>query len=734
MSEDAGVTVGDGTTAATYDPESGTVTVSGSGLSASLELSVEVRTDSGSYPQTKDARSVAIDDGVRVRHDDDLNTSVELCATDDCVDVTIVLHNRSADTVRVRELALVATAPATWEAGASIYENGIQDSSAVGTLPAGQSFEAESPRKIPLKDDRTRAPGADRTSNYLTAIAGPESAVAMGFLDHSRYFNRFDYWTTDDDGIVAIDAVCAAEGKPVAPGTRLASAPLRVDPSDRAVATALEGIAAETGDRMDARIPEEPPTGWCSWYRYFGDVTEPDVRENLDELDRWDVPVSLVQVDDGYQEAWGDWQLVNDDFDDLEALVTDVKARGFTPGLWLSPFVVFDDSRTYEQHPEWLVEYDDPEDTVWGIHGDQQRYGLDTTHPDAQQWLRDVFETVVDDWGFEYVKLDFMKTGAIPGTRYDDSVTRAEAYRRGLEIIRESVGEETKILGCGSPLGPDVGLVDAHRVGNDIARRWGIIDHDAISEHSGAGLRNSIRSVLNRQLFHRNWFVCDPDTQILGQNAEGDELTDVEKETFAAVVSLTGGSNIISDELVELGDWERDLFEATLPPVAGGRVPALGEEFFPDTVVCDRPADGGTAIASFNWDDGAATVGPDAVANAVPEDPLGWEPRRADVRESLDRRVPGHGCQVLHLARKRDRPFLVGTRSHLAGGADRVTAVEWADGTLSLEADAAFEYVVAVPDGWTTDDTTAPLGAYDSGSVVAVAGEAGETTITFDRD
>jgi len=39
--------------------------------------------------------------------------------------------------------------------------------------------------------------------------------------------------------------------------------------------------------------------------------------------------------------------------------------------------------------------------------------------------------TVVDDWGFTYLKLDFLFAAALPGERYDAEATRIEAYRRG---------------------------------------------------------------------------------------------------------------------------------------------------------------------------------------------------------------------------------------------------------------------------------------------------------------
>ena len=45
----------------------------------------------------------------------------------------------------------------------------------------------------------------------------------------------------------------------------------------------------------------------------------------------------------------------------------------------------------------------------------------------------------------------------------------APAYRSGIELIREAIGEDAYLLGCGAPLLPSSGLFDAMRVSPDTA-------------------------------------------------------------------------------------------------------------------------------------------------------------------------------------------------------------------------------------------------------------------------
>ena len=66
-----------------------------------------------------------------------------------------------------------------------------------------------------------------------------------------------------------------------------------------------QALRAWAGERA---VPLRPaPTVWCSWYHYFTGVTEADVIENLDAMARLDLPIDVVQLDDGYQTGIGDW-------------------------------------------------------------------------------------------------------------------------------------------------------------------------------------------------------------------------------------------------------------------------------------------------------------------------------------------------------------------------------------------------------------------------------------------
>ncbi|MDG5759067.1 alpha-galactosidase [Natronococcus sp. A-GB1] len=582
------------------------------------------------------------------------------------VALSVAITNEGRTTASLDRLIL--SLESAFGSNARIYRHGYQSWSPTATLPVGERFPAEDSDNAPMMLDPA-APSDRRTSSYLTGFVDEERALTMGFLEHDRFCTRFDI-VDDTDGVHEVTAVCPFEGASLEPGATLEAPTLWVDASR----DLREGLAALTdliGEEMDARVPKSVPTGWCSWYHYFTDVTEADVRENLEELREWGIPVDIVQLDDGYMEAFGDWRSIDEGFSDMVALADDVETAGYRPGLWLAPFYVERDATLYEDYPDWFVtEPGTADDGVGepvdgGFRAGSQLYGLDTTHPEVEEWLRETFATVVDDWGFSYLKLDFLFAAALPGERHDPDATRFEAYRRGLEIVDETVGDDVLVLGCGAPLAPSIGLVDAMRIGPDTDPVWETEDEAA----SQPALKNAVRNTLNRQVLHRRWWVNDPDCQLVRATSD---LTRAEREAFAALVATTGGVNVFSDRIAEIDAEGRRLLERSLPPVETGAVEGLERSEFPERVVCERPGDGAPTVTVFNWADAPRTITFDPaeyVTSAQDADSLVlWDGVRGErlPAEPLEWELPAHGTAVFAIVEDGSSP--VGDESTLTGG------------------------------------------------------------------
>ncbi|PRY46571.1 glycoside hydrolase family 36 protein [Umezawaea tangerina] len=316
----------------------------------------------------------------------------------------------------------------------------------------------------------------------------------------------------------------------------------------------VQGSYARWADQVVADLgltaPRPAPTTWCSWYQYFTGVTEADVDLNLGLMAELELPVDVVQVDDGYQQEIGDWLVPSGRFADVPGLFRRITDHGRRAGIWTAPFLVGSRSRTFAEHPDWLVRDDDGGPTSAGANWGQDLFALDTTHPGAVEYLREVF-TAFQGWGIDFHKIDFIYAGALPGRRHED-VTPIEAYRRGVELIRDCVGD-SYLLGCGAPQLPSIGLVDAMRVSPDIAPVHAPADGDL----SQPSQRGAVLNGVSRAFQHGRFWVNDPDCLITRPDVE-------RREEWAEHVSRFGGLRGASDGLDKLDDWALETTRALL--------------------------------------------------------------------------------------------------------------------------------------------------------------------------
>ncbi|MEU7575413.1 MULTISPECIES: glycoside hydrolase family 36 protein [unclassified Micromonospora] len=315
-----------------------------------------------------------------------------------------------------------------------------------------------------------------------------------------------------------------------------------VDAGVGGIEPALARWAQTYAARHGAAFQPEYPTVWCPWYQYFTKLTEADMYENIDAIDELDLAVDVVAVDDAFQKEIGDWLALSDRFSSLPRLVDRIHASGRRAGVWIAPLWVGARSDLYRDHRDWLVQGADGEPLWCGNNWDQDLYALDVTHPGAAAYLTEVFETW-RGYGFDYFKADFLFAGAVGGRRHAE-IGALEHYRLALRMIREAVGADATLLGCGAPLLPSIGLVDAMRVSCDVDSHYAPASGD-ISQPSQAGALLSGRS---RAFMHGRFWHNDPDCIIVRPEVE-------RREEWAEHIRRHSGVRAASDRLRGLDDW-----------------------------------------------------------------------------------------------------------------------------------------------------------------------------------
>lgn len=507
----------------------------------------------------------------------------------------------------------------------------------------------------------------------VLAQPGARAAIVAGFLAQREQFGSIE--ATVDSAALSLRLRAHGDGVLLPPNAELTTDPLFVqlltDYDDDPLATYALAVARQN----NARAPDHTPVGWCSWYHYFDRVTEDDVRNNLRLVSdgRARLPLTLFQLDDGFEAEVGDWFATNAKFPSgLRALSESIRGESLTPGLWLAPFIARPNSMLARQQPDWFLRNAFGLPASAGFVFNAFSRGLDVTHPAAQDHIRALISTAVSEWGYPYLKLDFLYAAALPGKRFDPTRTRAQALTLGLKLIREAAGEETFLLGCGCPLGTAVGLVDGMRISADVDIRW-LPSFNGVSrpfapEMAMPSARNAIRNSITRAPLHRRWWLNDPDCLLA---RESSELTLDEVQALASVIALSGGMFLVSDDMATLSPARRGIVEALLPVV--GKT-ALADDWLESPMpevhrlkLRNQTGDW-QVLGVFNWGDQPArrTTHLDSDSHIVDF----WNQTYARSRSGeyvLDR-VPAHGGRLLAIRRVTAGAQFIGSSLHFSQG------------------------------------------------------------------
>ena len=426
------------------------------------------------------------------------------------------------------------------------------------------------------------------------------------------------------------------------------------------------------------------PVGWCSWYEFYEDITEENITANLKSVveRQPELPLDLFQIDDGFEAHPGDWF----DFDpafpnQIAPLADSIKSGGLTPGLWLAPFIVHPKADLVRKHPDWLLRDDKGKLVNAGFVWNKFTYALDLTHPDALDYACQVVTKAVKDWGYEYLKLDFLYAAALKGTYQDPTLTRAQVLRKGLEVLRNAVGEHIMLLACGCPLGSALGLFDAMRISADVSGSWDPhyppFSIFLKNEPHMPSARNAIHNILTRAMFHRRWWINDPDCLLVRSETD---LTLAEVQTLTTVIGMTGGSLMLSDDLPNLTQERRRLAQSLLPLI-GKRARILDVFDSPTPARLRVDMGGGVGkwhlLAVFNWEDQPTSVTFSTGEFDLPNSDMWWFRefwtgqigKMGDQDPITFHDVPPHGVRLV-AARlfQADQPAYLGSDLHLSQG------------------------------------------------------------------
>jgi hypothetical protein len=438
---------------------------------------------------------------------------------------------------------------------------------------------------------------------------------------------------------------------------------------------ALEAYGQALGDLRQSRL-NPPINGWCSWFSFYGQITEDEVVRQSEFVAKHLKPFGCewIQLDDGFYRAFGDWE-GNERFPHgMKWLAQKIRSMGLKPGIWFAPYVIAEGTAVYNHHSDWLVQdLDRQPKLISSPQAKPKLYALDISHPGGGEWLRQFFRTAAGDWGYDMFKIDFVEWSLLAADRYHDpAATKASVYRRGFEIMREAIGPDRHLLDCG-PGNTTVGLLDSMRIELDQPPlNW---------KQYFLTPASSAPAAAKRYYLHRQAWVNDVDHIGLAYS------TIPQAQAIASIIALSGGNTIAGDRLTDLDPMRLEILKKAFPATNQAARPIdLFENDRPGifALSIQRPFAQWLVLGLFNSEETQgverkielAKLGLDPAKRYVAFD--FWNQRFfGELRQGFQVHLEPSSVLLLTIHERLGRPQFLSTDRHIAQGAIEVETITW---------------------------------------------------------
>ena len=686
----------------------------------------DMKKESGRFTAT------ATHDGVELRWE------IVPCG-DSSIRLRLFARNRGASPIHVQSLTPLAVENGALKLGGHesgewiFYRQGRHKNDLPSVCCLGRDDESFSDALSSLSETGGMGGGADGLtliSDNLTVIKGCENSsenMVIAFTTGADHLIECTLTLDEKRRFSALKASSICNVRLDA-GKEVASEEIEVSFAHD-VFKKIESFAVEKAALYNARkgrIFKDPPSVFCTWYYYGLSVSENDVRENLDELIRRKIPFDVYQIDEGWEMDRGDWR-VNEKFSSgMKKVAEDIRAGGYVPGIWTSPFIAHETTPIFAEHPEWFLNHFDGTPCLFPMNRTVYRV-LDITNPQAIDWVAQLYKTL-REWGYMYHKLDFTRAAVIQNNCYyhDDSISIAKAYRDAVQVIRDNIGEDAYFLMCGGLYDPLIGIVDGQRAGSDTLSMWSLMN-----THGGKAAPFTIKQSLLRYWMNA-WWDNDPDSlmvrrqkeQTLGLDLTYGLLTEREAMTSTLNQYLGGGLVCSTEPMAKIDDDRLFLLRHIMPVITAKPTPRsmFAAARYPAMVDVENNGSRGErwhTVGFINWSDSESmpcefTLDESLIGDFARE-------HSAFIVSTFDGaavienvaygaklslgEIPPHGSLLIKIAPQNSLPSVIGSDSHYSMGSE-LERLDIEAGQLIFDLDYGFDYPVSytvrLPEGFHT--------------------------------
>ena len=340
--------------------------------------------------------------------------------------------------------------------------------------------------------------------------------------------------------------------------------------------TSYEKAFDEYFSVMKIKKPREKfMCGYTSWYNYFGTISEASLIRDLESISCLGDKVDIFQIDDGYQSAVGDWLTIKEDKYPMgmKYIADKIHSCGYKAGIWIAPFNCQNSSKIKKEHPEWLVR-NKLGKPIKGCIAWGGAYTIDFYNQEAAKYIKNFFNEILNEWGFDMVKLDFLYSICMEPR---NNKSRGQIMCEAVDFLRECVGEEKYILGCGVPLAPAFGKFDFCRISCDVELSFKDRFYVKHTNQEIISAKNAMNNTIFRRHLDGRAFVNDPDVFFLRENdLTGKDkyfvkkgklrYTFEQKQLLAKINNICGNVLFVSDDISGYSKESLELIKNAFTP------------------------------------------------------------------------------------------------------------------------------------------------------------------------
>ena len=555
---------------------------------------------------------------------------------------------------------------------------------------------------------RIASDNGHHVSGPICHIHNPSTGATYfaGFVSLDRATPAHDVEWCERQGLTRHQATCRFHGHSMPPGARISSESLLVE-----IAEEPYGVLERWADTVKARyrppIPAYSPVGWCGgWVDSITGRETPEhvvarnsaaIRKRLAGYGVKYIWISITNLKHGLPGNWLEFnrRLYPHGVEKTLAVLT---KRGFSPGLWVGPFMMSKDADTFRANRNNLLMSKDGSPVVycawpWSIRRGARKstvYRMDAGHPESLRFLKGVFSRY-RELGVRYYMLDFLNAGLSDEThvQWDETIVPGyERFRRGMKAIKCAAGSGAHLLAAYGSGPQSVGLVNASRIGRDygegrhVSRDFHsypatyIVNTGDVSDGCGPSHRNALQNLASVYFTHRRLWLNDLNLLTVDRPISASEA-----RVSASLFGMSGSPVMLGDDIDTISEERLALIRKVLPRTPDTAFPVdLFKRVLPEDysrVLLARvrkPWGEWSVVGVFNMD-----REPRAVEITTRElrldDKLSyrlfdfWDERYCGtVKERLTIHVPPISCRILRMEAERKHPWILSTDMHVRQG------------------------------------------------------------------